>query len=183
MTTAPVLRQAVSATHSVFTGALPTFTPTSDAELDTILSTFRSKVFVPSHLLKRHRDLVYRKRHRPLLNVEPITVMIGAEEVPLEPLDHLSSEPNMRREFSRMLSLMKEAKDWNSLPGFLAGCHTAKRKVDARLLEKMVRKANEAGRQRTVMECIRRSDTTGFILGDARIVREVKVGRAPVNTE
>ncbi len=39
-----------------------------------------------------------------------------------------------------------------------------------------MRKANENGRQGTVMQCIRRSEATGFALNDLRIVREVMWG-------
>lgn len=85
-------------------------------------------------------------------------------------------EPNTRKGFVGVLDLMREPQDWDNMPGFLAGLQTAKRRVEGGLLEKMVRRANESGRQGTVMECVRRSATTGLVLDEARVVREVMWG-------
>lgn len=71
---------------------------------------------------------------------------------------------------------MREPHDWDNMPGFLAGLHAAKRRVAGGLVEKMVRRANEHGRQGTVMECVRRSATTGLVLEEMRVVREVMWG-------
>ena len=71
---------------------------------------------------------------------------------------------------------MREPHDWDNMPGFLAGLHAAKRTLASGLLEKMVRRANERGRQGTVMECVRRAATTGLVLDEARVVREVMWG-------
>ncbi len=71
---------------------------------------------------------------------------------------------------------MYEPRDWENLPGFLAGLHAAKRRLDAGQLEMMVRRANEQGRQGTVMECVRRAATTGVGLDEVRLVREVMWG-------
>ncbi|KAI9876560.1 MAG: hypothetical protein M1830_006211 [Pleopsidium flavum] len=179
-----ILQAAKSSQRRTFTstpsrqkhGALPTFTPTSSAELDTILSTFRSKVFLPSHLLKRHRDLVFRKRNHPVLTSEPVTVTIGDEEIQLEPIDHIADVPNIRKELGHLLRVMKEPSDWDNLPAFLEGLFLAKRKLDGGLVDKMVRMASEMGRQGVVMECVRRAGTTGLVLNDAKHLRQVMWG-------
>ena len=82
----------------------------------------------------------------------------------------------MRDSFRSLLDLMKEPRDWDNLPEFLAALHTAKRRLKPWQMEKMVRRANEMGRQGAIMECLRRSATTGFLLGNVRIVREVMWG-------
>jgi len=75
-----------------------------------------------------------------------------------------------------MLETMKDPKDWDNLPAFLEGLYMAKRRLESSQVEKMVRRANEMRRQGVVMECIRRAGTTGLLLNDARVVREVMWG-------
>lgn len=70
---------------------------------------------------------------------------------------------------------MKDGKDWQNLPGFLEGLKTAKRHLQVWQIEKMVRRANMAGRQGAVLECLRRPGT-GVRLTDVRVVREVMWG-------
>lgn len=70
---------------------------------------------------------------------------------------------------------MKDGKDWQNLPKFLEGLQTAKRQLHVWQIEKMVRRANIAGRQGAVLECLRRPGT-GVRLTDVRVVREVMWG-------
>ena len=71
---------------------------------------------------------------------------------------------------------MKEGRDWQNLPGFLEGLKTAKRKLHPWQIEKMVRRANLAGRQGVVLECLRRVESTGVGLWDDNVVSEVMRG-------
>ncbi len=71
---------------------------------------------------------------------------------------------------------MGEAKDWRNLPGFLEGLKTAGRKLKSRQVEKMVRRANAAGRQGVVLEVLRRGEGTGVRLQEVGFVREVMLG-------
>jgi len=104
-------------------------------------------------------------------------VRLGPEVHQLHPLNHLRDEPPTRPSFAKILDLMTESAEWKNLPGFLEGLQTAGRRVGAGQLEKMVRRANSAGRQGVVMECLRRVEGTGVRLGDdAGLVREVMLG-------
>lgn len=94
----------------------------------------------------------------------------------MHPLNHLTDEPNTRSSIAKVLDLMKEGRDWNNLPGFLEGLRTAKRKVRTWQVKKMVRRANVAGRQGTVMECLRRVEGTGVGLWELSVAREVMWG-------
>ncbi|KAL8790144.1 MAG: hypothetical protein Q9195_006524 [Heterodermia aff. obscurata] len=159
-------------------GALPVFTPTSSPELDNLLSTFRSTVFLPSHLISAQRTLLYRPKNHPLLTNpdEPATVKLGNEVLPLQPLNHLRDEPATRSTFARILALMTEGRDWANLPGFLEGLVVAKRRLKSQQLEKMVRRANMCGRQGVVLVCLQRVERTGVGLWDGEVVRECMRG-------
>ncbi|KAI9828393.1 MAG: hypothetical protein M1832_002821 [Thelocarpon impressellum] len=157
-------------------GSLATFAPTSSPELDALLDTFRSKVFLPAHLLRPQRALVYRPRNAALLRSdEPVTVDLGsAQGVPLEPLDRLRDEPPTRKTFARMLALMRDLPEaWDNLPAFLEELRIAKRRLTAAQREKTVRCAAEAGRMDVVLECVKRAARTGLVIQDLPLAREV----------
>ncbi|KZF20291.1 hypothetical protein L228DRAFT_249962 [Xylona heveae TC161] len=157
-------------------GAIPSFSPTSSPELDALLAQFRSKVFLPSHLLKRQRDLVYKEKYRSLVSNDPVMVTIGDEKFQLEHIDRTKDEPSSQQGFAQLLDLMKEPGDWKNLPGFLEGMHTAKRKLKKHQMEKMVRRANMIGRQGVIVDCVQRVGTTGLALTSANVVREIMLG-------
>lgn len=71
---------------------------------------------------------------------------------------------------------MKDGKDWVNIPGFLEGLKTAKRKLSAAQLEKLVRRANMCGRQGVVLVCLQRVERTGMGLWDAGVARECMLG-------
>lgn len=158
-------------------GALPTFQPTPSPELDTLLSTFRSNVFLPSHLISLQKDLLYKKKNHPLLTSdEPATVRLGDEVLQLHPLSHVKDEPNTRASFAKALDLMTETGDFKNLPGFLEGLKTARRSIKGYQLEKAIRRANDCSRQSIVNECLRRTESTGLTLGNLRVAREAMWG-------
>ena len=158
-------------------GALPTFHETPSAELDALLSTFRTNVFMPAQLIRLQKDLIYKRKNWSLLNSgEPATVRLGDEILQLRPLDRTKDEPNSRATFNKVLALMAETGDWSVLPGFLEGLKTAGRRLEPGLLEKIVRKAVEAGKTGVVIECLKRVDATGLGLWDLGVAREVMWG-------
>ena len=71
---------------------------------------------------------------------------------------------------------MKEGRDWANLSGFLEGLKTAKRRLKAAQLEKLVRRANVCRRQGVVLVCLQRVDRTGMGLWDGGVVRECMLG-------
>lgn len=78
---------------------------------------------------------------------------------------------------ARILDLMQEPADWRNLPGFLEGLKTSGRRLGKGQVEKMVRRANQKGRQGVVMDVLRRVEGTGVRLGEeAGVVREVMLG-------
>ncbi|KAL2050863.1 hypothetical protein ABVK25_008924 [Lepraria finkii] len=158
-------------------GPLPAFTNTSSEELNTLLTTFRTNIFLPSHLISLQRDLLYKKKNHPLLTSdEPATVRLGNEVHRLHPLDHKKDEPPTRPSIAKVVDLMTETGDWKNLPGFLEGLKTARRRVKGFQYEKMVRRANDCGRMGVVVDCLRRVEGTGMGLWDVRVARWVMWG-------
>ena len=159
-------------------GAVPNFQPTQSPDLDTLLAKFRTNVFVPAQLIRLQKQLVYKRSNWQLLTNpdEPATVRLGNEVFQLHPLDRTKDEPSTRTSFHRVLELMQESGNWSNLPGFLEGLKTAKRKIDGAMMQKLVRKANEAGQMGIVLDCVRRVDDTGLGLSDPAVAREVMLG-------
>ena len=142
-----------------------------------MLDTWRSKVFLPSHLVKPQQALIYKKKnHHLLTGEEPVTVSVGSEIHTLVPLDHLRDEPNTKKSFQQILALMQAPADWQNIVGFLEGLRIARRTVSLAMMQKLVRKANEMGRQGTVMEILRGVERTGVVLRDVDLVREIMIG-------
>ncbi|KAL8991899.1 MAG: hypothetical protein Q9188_007682, partial [Gyalolechia gomerana] len=147
--------------------ALQTFIPTSSPELDKLLSTFRTNIFLPSHLLSLQKSLIYKSKNHALLTnpEEPATVKIGNEVHQLHPLNHLTDEPNTRKSLAEILDTM-EGRDWVNIIPFLEGVKQSGRKVKGWQMEKIVRRMAKAGRQGIVMEMLRRVEGTGVKLGE-----------------
>ncbi|KAL8798288.1 MAG: hypothetical protein Q9200_007798, partial [Gallowayella weberi] len=157
---------------------VPTFTPTSSPDLDALLTTFRTNVFLPSHLHSLQKNLVYKtKNHHLLTNPdEPATVQLGSETHPLKPLSRLHDEPSTHKSFNTILELCKEPKDWVNMVPFLIGLKTAGRKISSGQFEKMVRRMAEKGGLGVLLEMARRVEVTGMKLGDVGVAREVMWG-------
>lgn len=62
------------------------------------------------------------------------------------------------------------------MAGFLEGLKVARRKLAGWQVEKMVRRANEGGKQGVVHDILRRVETTGLGLWDVKVCREVMRG-------
>ena len=72
--------------------------------------------------------------------------------------------------------MMGETGDWGNMVGFLEGLKVAKRKLAGWQVEKMVRRANEGGKQGVIHEILRRVESTGVGLWDVGVCREVMRG-------
>jgi hypothetical protein len=154
-------------------GAVPSFTETSNVELDALLSTFRKSVFLPAHLSKQHRDLVFGARHKKTLEDEPVNIEISGEDFTLAHVDRTKDIPDATKGLFRAVALMEDKKDWDNLPVLLEGLATAGKQIKLQHWQKLVRLAGKAGRQDTIIECARRVAKTGFALKDQALVRDV----------
>lgn len=151
---------------------MPSFTPTTTSELTDLLSTIRSRIFLPAHLRTPQRALIFRTRHHALLRSDPVTLEIGQESVTLQPLDMTKDIPSSWRSIVRAMQLMSSREDWNNLASLLEGMKTAGRRWKPWQLEKVVRDAGNAGMSAVVVECVRAAGRTGLVLRDVKVVRE-----------
>ena len=110
---------------TTFPGALAQFPPTSSPELDSIISTWRQQIFLPNHLKRNLRALVFRpSKHPILLNDElPVTASVAVanaepETLRLQPIDR-GQRPDLARDLPRMLALMTAPGDLDVLRAFL----------------------------------------------------------------
>jgi hypothetical protein len=133
----------------------------------------RENVFLPAHLSKPHQTLVFGARHRKVLEDDPLTIEVSGENFRLKHINRTKDQPGTVESLLKLISLMKDKKDWDNLPIFLEGLRIAGRKLKPQYWEKLVRKAGQAGQQRTILECARRASRTGFVLKGLNLVREV----------
>ncbi|MCJ1393015.1 hypothetical protein MMC18_005887 [Xylographa bjoerkii] len=181
--TKPASRSFSSTTTRRKHGPLPTFPPTSSPSLDALLSTFRTNVFLPSHLLRAQRALIYRRSlQHHLLGEDPITIAVptstsgGSESFTLTPLEHMRDEPATAASLHELLSLLRTKADWHILPAFLEGLKHSGRKLSPTMAEKIVRRAAAAGQMGLAGECARMVARTGVKLDNVGLAREVVWG-------
>ncbi|KAI5791821.1 hypothetical protein EDC01DRAFT_728412 [Geopyxis carbonaria] len=139
------------------TGPLPTFNPTSNPELDAKLQFIREEHFIPSHLLQRHRNLIYRKKNHSILNEEPLNVEVSGTPITLLPKERQVSVP--LKAVSQAMSLMKEPTDLDALPGLIEGFAQTKMSLRPAQLEKMARILTLSCRWDLIMKIARGAKT------------------------
>lgn len=159
---------------------IPTFHETSNEELNNTLASLRSKHFVPGYLDSHQRHLIFGTKNRKLLHDNPQTVEIGEEEIPLEWTDRRNDIPNRGKLINQALQLMEQSggdrKAWSNLPAMMVGLKHIGVELDERLMEKIVRKAVNAGRLDVVIQCLEQSRFTGMTLKREEILRNVVWG-------
>ncbi len=138
----------------------------------------RSKIFLPAHLNRDQRDLIYKPIHIPRLSnpVEPITASIGGEDIPLEHLNRVRDVPRTWALFNGALCAAQSKTDWANMLAVLEGFKASKRKLKSEWLQKFVRRANMSGRQSVVLQALQRVHTTGLSLGDRGVLEAVFAG-------
>lgn len=148
--------------------AIPKFKPTSSPELDSLLDTIRSKLFVPSYLNKQQLRLVQSTKSKAQLENDPVYATFGEEEIRLTHLDITKDVPN-KRIFFEFLDMAKEAKDWANLPALLEGWHHARPNKLSKQLSETVKRANDAGMMPLIIQCLWRVEKNGFTLSEPNL--------------
>lgn len=159
---------------------IPHFTPTSQPELDAILSKYREEVFVPEILSQAHRRLMYRPtRHPTLLNDTGVSVSVTEEEeIRLQP-KFLTNRPERAKTMARIAKLLgddESGEAWSNLRPFLEGLKASHWKVPESFFEQICRKANILGLHRVIVECVEQAETTGAELSQPYLARELLQG-------
>ncbi|MCJ1352441.1 MAG: hypothetical protein MMC33_002425 [Icmadophila ericetorum] len=161
--------------HETTTGPLPTFPQTSNPDLDALLTTFRNNVFLPAHLTKPQRKLIYKKNLQGnLTGEEPVYVSLGGsdEKHTLRPINRLQDEPHTVRSFHTILDLLKDGSNWNVIPPLLESLKQSKRELPDGAKAKLIRRAGEAGQTGIVMECLQRVNSTDLRLDNIEVAHE-----------
>jgi hypothetical protein len=155
-----------------FAAAIPSFPPTSSAELDRMLNRFREELFIPFGLGIKQRRLMFRQKYADRLEEEPVTVTIGEDEkFQLRPMDPQSRPKN--EEIVQVVSLMNTTKDWQNIIPFLTALRMSRRVVKRERWEWLVRKAGDAGALGIILECAKQSQRTGLRLNEVGLVQRL----------
>lgn len=133
----------------------------------------RNELFIPANLLKRHRDLMYRKKHHHILNEESLEVTVVDEIIRLKPKER--QFPVKWHDFHRALKLMRTPTDLDAIPGLLEGFNQAQRPLGQKYVEQVARIINVSGRPDLIMEIARNTERFGFKLTRA-VAREFMRG-------
>jgi hypothetical protein len=103
-----------------------------------------------------------------------VIATIAEEDFQLQHIDKRKDLPNVRKSLYKAMSLMKDKKDWANLPNLLAGLNTSGANMSASKVKSMIlSKILAAGRQETLLECLRRGEVTGIQLKDPDFVTRV----------
>ncbi|KAI9047388.1 hypothetical protein LZ554_008834 [Drepanopeziza brunnea f. sp. 'monogermtubi'] len=145
-------------------GAIPSFTEVSSPELQDLLTRIRERIFLPAHVNESQRKLIFSPKHAKSLEVEPAIANIAGEDFRLRHLELTRDVPSRRTAVLKALRLMKEKRDWDNLPNLLGGLKNAGCQHGPQVRLAVVGKAGKAGRQDTVLECLRRAEFTGLTL-------------------
>lgn len=144
------------------------FKPTSEPELDAILTHYRDTLFIPASLSEYHRRLIFSPKKRSLLLNDPgVTVTLPNEEdYKLKPMS-LTDRPVKAQALVRIREILSSTQDdnaWSNLLPFLEGMQASKEPVHKTFLGAIARKANEQGQHQLTMRCAELAQRTDFRL-------------------
>jgi hypothetical protein len=151
------------------------FKPTSSPELDGLLSTIRTKYFLPQYLNNHQRKLIRSNKLRSQLENDPVYATLGDEEIRLEHIDVTKDMPP-RTAFLEVIKLLQSKQDWQNLPALLEGYHRSKAKLDPQWLGTMVKKARGAGAMNIVVQCLSQVEKNGFSLKIPAVREQILLG-------
>lgn len=145
-------------------------------ELNDILTTMRTKHFLPGYLDHSTQRLIFAQKNRQTLLDNPQSVEIGDEEFPLVWMQRTRDIPNRTKLLKQALNLMESKEDWSNLPGIFVALKHMKSTPHAELMEYIVRKAVDAGRLPVIVRCLQQSEHTGVTLKRREVLRHLIFG-------
>jgi len=150
--------------------AIPTFSPSSSSELNEALDRFRQDLFIPFGLPKRQRMSMFKQKHAQRLRDEPISISISeTEEYTLQPKKY--TDTPTKKEAIRVIKMMQAAKDYKNFIPFVSGLWGSQYVLEEAHWQQIMRKAREAGKLPLIIECARKSESTGLRLRNLDVVR------------
>jgi len=151
------------------------FLTPSSLELTELLSTFNSKILLPSLLTNEQKKLVYKQENKAKLEAEPVDIALGEVTLPLEPLDR-NRLPNRTETFMEIIRKSESREDWENVVRVLEGLEDAGIKVSRTWRELVVRRLHLSGNQHLILKALQRVKATGLRMRDGRLVLQVLRG-------
>lgn len=159
--------------------AIPKFTETSNAELDDVLATMRSKHFIPANLTPAQRRLIFGKQGRVELASNPQTIEIAQERIELKWLDRRTEIPNRSKLFRQAVELMVQdgsREAWGNLLQLLIGLRRSGVEIKKMEMERVIRLAIDNGHFDAILQCLARADETSMQLTRPEVLEGVLLG-------
>jgi hypothetical protein len=158
---------------------VPSFSPTSNAEIDALLLEWRRKVFIPAAVEPQHRELMYKGKNQKTLTEEPgVTVKFDdGEEIKLEPMNPLS-RPKLQKSLYHLVTSAEADSSpapWENLLPFLRGLKMAQYDIRThhQHIQRLVRVACRNGRMDIVMQALNEEEATGVSLKMLGVAHEL----------
>ncbi|KAB2576725.1 uncharacterized protein LTHEOB_3673 [Lasiodiplodia theobromae] len=162
---------AVSQRHT-----LPTFEPSSNEDLDSVLDLARRRILIPAHLNKAQEQMVYREKFRARLSAdapEPVSSTVAGADVTLEHIDRQRDIPAQWQVFSDALRLADTPTDWENVGKLLEGFADAGVRMRGEWVQKFVREAAQKGALHVVLRALERAPRTNVRLRSRDVVSRV----------
>ncbi|KAI9670845.1 MAG: hypothetical protein M1829_004734 [Trizodia sp. TS-e1964] len=167
-------RQRISTERRQRQVTLPTFGDSSSENLNQLLNSFRSTVFLPAYLTRKQGKLVYSQKGASQLQ-DDVLVKFKNAVVKLNHIDRTKDEPRPSTAgcIRKVFKLLKTPEDWENLLPFLEGLAASGRTIlsDEQLL--IIREANQIQHIEKILAAAERSRKTGFLLSDEQVVRRL----------
>jgi len=135
---------------------VPSFQPSASPELDETFTTLRQQYFVPTHLNRQQRKMIYKPKFKGDLETKPTFATLGGEDFRLEHVNPRRDLTPPKKLVSKAVQLMRETGDFKNLPSFLEGLHAMhKTPLKRHEQEALVRLATRADQFSAVLQCLR----------------------------
>lgn len=155
------------------TDAVPSFTPSSSPELDSLLARFRDKAFVPEYLDRQYRRIIFKPDADRILTENPIYVNLdpsSEEKYRLQPVR--PGDVPSKNKIKDVVRLMKTKDDWYNLLPLLTGLAASRKTLTPEQWEWVVRKAGESGAYDTIVTCATHAKKTHLPLYNRNVARK-----------
>ncbi|KAI1426728.1 hypothetical protein F5Y12DRAFT_712880 [Xylaria sp. FL1777] len=138
------------------------FTPTSSAELDSLLANIRHKIILPAFLPTAQRRKIFLPKWQKKLDADPITMEIDGEVLKFRYVNPLTEVPSTPKAVGAAVVLFNTPADFANLRPLLEGLYYAGRTLSPQLGAKILRLAGSKGQIYSVIDCARSVRQTGF---------------------
>ncbi|KAI1340601.1 hypothetical protein F5Y15DRAFT_423035 [Xylariaceae sp. FL0016] len=149
------------------------FSPTSNPDLDTLLSNIRTKIILPSYLPLVQRKKILNPKYAKKLQADPIIIDIDGEVLKFRHQNPFSGEiPNTRKSVIHAIESFETPDDFANLKPLLEGIAHTGYKFEPDFYAKILRNCGKKGYIYDIIECARGVQRTAFKLDSSEKVNE-----------